>query len=128
MIISSHDTPVSIAVDLKKYRIRIHKQTLTYLGVPEYVQLLFHPTNMTLAILGTDHKSPEAHKVQSTRFLSDNSYEIYSKSLMTGLQKHVKGLDNGSSYRIQGKILAQQNIAVFSLSTMQEISKASGGH
>ena len=41
---------VTIAVDLKKYRIRIHRSTLTLLGTPKYVQFLVSPSAMMLAI------------------------------------------------------------------------------
>lgn len=48
---------VTIAVDLKKYRIRIHRSTLTLLGTPKYVQFLVSPSAMMLAIQGTDKRT-----------------------------------------------------------------------
>ena len=35
---------VSISIDMKKHRIRIHKATLHLLGDPKYIQILFKAT------------------------------------------------------------------------------------
>lgn len=37
-------------IDLKKNRIRIHKQTLHLLGDPEYIQLLINPVTRLIAV------------------------------------------------------------------------------
>ena len=42
---SEHDTEVYISLDFKKHRIRVYKQTLGYLGNPDYVYLLIDPRN-----------------------------------------------------------------------------------
>ena len=60
---------VTIAVDLKKYRIRIHRNTLALLGTPKYIQLLV----------------------------------------------------SKCTYRLTGEIVAEENAAVFPLSTIQEV-------
>ena len=43
---SDHNSPtVLLSVDIKKYRIRIHKATLHLLGDPPYIQLLINPSS-----------------------------------------------------------------------------------
>lgn len=69
---------VTISVDLKKYRIRIHRNTLTLLGTPKYVQFLVSPTAMMLAIQGTNKRTHFTHRVNLDALHPDNSYEIYS--------------------------------------------------
>lgn len=42
---------VTIAVDLKKYRIRIHRNTLALLGTPKYIQSTMFSTVSILSKL-----------------------------------------------------------------------------
>ncbi len=54
-------TPQAIlCIDLKKNRIRIHRQTLHLLGDPDYIQLLVNPSKMmakySISIKNTDLK------------------------------------------------------------------------
>lgn len=85
---------VTIAVDLKKYRIRIHRSTLALLGTPKYVQFLVSPSAMMLAIQGTDKKTAYTHRVNLAALHPDNSYEIYSTSFVNKLCSLVEGLDS----------------------------------
>ena len=48
----------AILIDLKKYRIRIHKNTLRSIGDPNYILLLVNPEEHTLAILRSDRTAP----------------------------------------------------------------------
>ena len=84
---------VTIAVDLKKYRIRIHRSTLALLGTPKYVQFLVSPSAMMLAIQGTDKRTNYTHRVNLAALHPDNSYEIYSTSFVNKLCSLMEGLD-----------------------------------
>ena len=114
-------TSASILIDLKKNRIRVHKTTLHDLGDPKYIQLLIHPQSMAVAIRCLDiPRSGEPHHKSSYRQMkSDNSYEIYSSSLMTKLSETIPNLDCGYSYRMAGKLDPAQRIAIFDLRTLQ---------
>ena len=104
---------VTIAVDLKKYRIRIHRSTLALLGTPKYVQFLVSPSAMMLAIQGTDKRTNYTHP--------DNSYEIYSTSFVNKLCSLMEGLDSAYAYRLTGEIIAEENAGVFPLSSLHKI-------
>lgn len=113
--------PVTITVDLKRFRIRIHRNTLALLGTPQYVQLLVSPTEMLFAIQGVEHKSRDCHRVNPATLATENSFELYSKAFVKTLCSLVADLDPGCSYRLSGNILSDENAVVFPLNTLQEI-------
>ena len=78
---SEHDTEVYISLDFKKHRIRVYKQTLGYMGNPDYVYLLIDPKEQQIGLFSSKVNAPDAHKVDLKKLGSDNSYELYSKSL-----------------------------------------------
>ena len=112
---------VTIAVDFKKNRLRIHKYTLGHLGNPDYLQLLVNPKGMQIAIYGDEQKSRDGHRVNLKKLTSDNSYELYSKSLIIQLRRLLPLLEADCTYRLTGKILQEENMALFHLSTMQKV-------
>ena len=112
---------VTISVDLKNYRIRIHRNTLSMLGTPKYVQLLVSPSAMMLAIQGTDKRTNFTHRVNVDALHPDNSYEIYSTLFVNKLCSLVSDLDTGCTYRLTGEIIAEENAAVFPLSSLQKV-------
>ena len=112
---------VTIAVDFKKNRLRIHKYTLGHLGNPDYLQLLVNPKGMQIAIYGDDQKTRDGHRVNLKKLTPDNSYELYSKALFIQLRRLIPLLDAECTYRLTGNILQKENIALFPLSTLQKI-------
>ena len=73
---------VSIAIDMKKDRIRIHRTTLMQLGKPKYLQLLVNPDLRIVAIRGSENRSKEKHFVNYSFMKTDASFELYSKNLV----------------------------------------------
>lgn len=112
-----------MSIDLKKYRIRIHKATIHQLGDPKYIQILVNPKTMVVAIRSVEKEfnGAQAHKVNIHRMKSDNSYEIYSRTFTAKLCEIIKGLEDNYSYRIFGNFLPAHNAAVFSLKTIKRI-------
>lgn len=111
---------VSIAVDLKKYRIRIHKSTLDLIGNPNYIQLLVSPSQMTVAVQGIGDKTPAAHRVGLSRLRTANSFELYSTLLITKLRTMAPDLSEGYCYRLVGKAYPEQQLALFSLKNYEK--------
>ena len=53
---SSNDSQnIRMAVDLKKYRFRVHKGTLHALGDPSQVQLMFDPHKKAIMLIATSN-------------------------------------------------------------------------
>ena len=112
---------VTIAVDLKKYRIRIHRNTLALLGTPKYIQLLVSPSAKMMAIQGVDTRTRFTHRVNLSALRPDNSSEIYSSLFVSQLLALVTDLDAKCTYRLTGEIITEENAAVFPLNTLQEV-------
>ena len=112
---------VTIAVDLKKYRIRIHRNTLALLGTPKYIQLLVSPSAKMMAIQGVDTRTRFTHRVNLAALRPDNSYEIYSSLFVSQLLALVTNLDAKCTYRLTGEIGAEENGAVWPRSTIQDV-------
>lgn len=114
----------SLSVDLRKFRIRIHKTTLGQLGLPSYIQLLVNPKDRIVAIRGLERRCKEAHVVSFTRLKSDNSYELYSKQLITTLMSLLPELDGNCTYRLTGEVSIDKKTAFFPLNTIQRVEGA----
>ena len=116
--------PTSMSVDLKKYRVRIHKDALHRLGDPAFIQLLVSPRDTAVAIraVETEYAGDAVHRVRKKLLESDNSVEIYSRSFIEKLCKIIEGsLDHGQCYRIAGAVIPGEKTAIYSLKTIQKI-------
>jgi hypothetical protein len=112
---------VAISIDMKKYRIRIHKSTLHLLGDPKYIQLLFNPDKMIVGLECLETHSPRdlAEQVFLGKIRPDCSFEMYSKSFVKNIQS-VVGLEGSYSYRLVGHVIQSEHIAVFPMKTIQK--------
>lgn len=110
---------VSLSVDLKKFRLRIHKTTLSQLGQPRYIQLLVSPKEKVIAIRGLEERCKEAHNVSFTRMKPDNSFELYSKQLVITLMSLLPDLEKNFTYRLTGEVHTDEKVAFFPLDTIQ---------
>lgn len=111
----------SLSVDIRKYRIRIHKATLNQLGPPAYIQLLVNPTDRIVAIRGLEKRCKDAHVVNLFRIKPDNSYELYSKEFITTLMSLLPELNGDFTYRLTGEVHVDKKIAFFPLNTIQRV-------
>ena len=112
-------TPL-ISVDMKKYRIRVHKATLHQLGDPPYVQLLINPTKSIVAVRAVKRSSSkdQTHRVPKAILRSSNSFEIYSKYFIDKLNELVHDLSDGYCYHMAGSIVPSEKLAIFSFKTL----------
>lgn len=113
----------AILVDLKKYLIRIHKDTLYSIGNPEYVLLLVNPNERTLAVLPSDRSDTKAHHISKSSIINKKSFEIYSTSLIQNLQNLCRDWENNKAYRIYGDIVPSQDIIRFKMSEAFSINE-----
>lgn len=110
-----------LSVDIRKYRIRIHKATLNQLGSPEYIQLLVNPNDKVVAIRGLEKRCKEAHIVSYTHLKPDNPYELYSKQLITTLISLLPEPNGDCTYRLTGEIHIDKKAAFFPLNTIRRV-------
>lgn len=98
-----------ILVDLKKYRIRIHRNTLCDIGNPTYVFLLVNPEKHALALLRSTRFNAYAHRVSTAH----GAVELYSQSLIRSLCDICGNLQNCRSYRLYGDVIRNEGVAMF---------------
>lgn len=116
------DNMAQCSVDLKKNRIRVHKDTLRQMGNPRHVQLLVNEEKQLLAINSTSTPfCGSVHKVTTTS--PDLCVEIYSEALIHKLSESFPQLSIGSSYRLSGWIHPSDGVAVFSVASAQKIEQ-----
>ena len=103
----------SILIDMRKNRIRIHKNTLRALGDPDFVVLIINPEEHTLGIKCSVLDDKLAHRIHKNT--TKNDCELYSKLLMAALHDLCPEWDGRERYKIEGGIIAEENMAVFSM-------------
>lgn len=103
---------LSLLLDLAKSRIRIHRNTLTALGKPEYILLIVHPEEKTLGIMESNMNIPGVHKIKPQR--GKQCYELYSTGLSRQFRKVMPGWVNGGKYLLTGELMPD-GTAVFSM-------------
>lgn len=105
----------TIALDLKKNRIRIHKSTLRRLGEPKIVQLLLNPEKKAIIISCPARSMPESQdeKVIFDKPGHDGSFQLYSLELIRRIQAMCPELENNCLYHIDGKHIPGMNAAYF---------------
>lgn len=116
---------VTIAVDTKRYGIRIHKALFRQLGEPKYIQLLVNPYEGIMAIQTVEQElsGDQTHRIVEKRMSSEKSYEIYSKSFIRKLREVEPRIEDGSTYRLWGNLIPSLKVAVFSLKTLQRTER-----
>lgn len=102
-----------IVIDFKKYRIRIHKNTLLSIGSPEYIFLLINPNERSLAILRSNRFNPRAHRISSGSLEGGKPVELYSQSLVKTLKNVCSDWKDHKSYRLYGDIIPNEGIVRF---------------
>ena len=116
---------VTMAVDTKKYGIRIHKALFRQLGEPRYIQLLVNPDDGAVAIQTVEKEMSggHTHRIVEKRMHSENSYEIYSRPFIRKLCEVEPGIEDGGAYRLTGNVIPALKVAVFSLKTLQRMDR-----
>ena len=107
------DLKPSLLVDMKKNRIRIHKNTLHALGNPCFVVLIVNPEEHTLGIKCSSQDDKLAHRIKQSTMNSKVCYELYSKSLTLALRRVCPEWNDIGKYKLEGEIIHAENMAVF---------------
>lgn len=119
---------ISMALDMRRNRIRIHKPTIHLLGDPTLLQLLFDPEDMVVAIVcrDTEVSGGQEVRINPRGLKSRNCFEFCSSMFLRKLREVHGGLDANASYRLTGKIILELRAARFPMSTIQKIENDEG--
>lgn len=112
-----------MSIDLKKYRIRVHKESLHLIGDPKYIQFLVNIKSRLVAIRAIEKEQVDlqSYKVDQNRMESDFSFEIHSRPFIKRLCKEFECFDKGYCYRLTGNVVKSEKIAVFAVDSLQKI-------
>lgn len=102
-----------LLVDLKKNRIRIHKNTLRSIGEPEYVILLVNPETCSLAIIRSDHENLRAYHITEKSCEKKRSLDLYSQALVNNLRLIGNDWKDNCSYRFYGNVFPNDGMVLF---------------
>ena len=102
---------VLLTIDPRKSRIRLYKTTLHALGDPKFIQFLISQKQRNFAIRAVDKEFTDAQplKLNIKNLSPDDSYDVLGIA------------DMKSSYRLSGCIIPEQNMALFSFSSLRKI-------
>ena len=111
---------ITMAIDLKKNRLRIHKSTLRLLGSPEFVTLLFSPERSAIGIIACESEIPKVEQIRVVydKPTSAGTFDIYSKHLLSVIRRAFSGLNQTGLYRLKGTPVPEENGVYFPLSTL----------
>ena len=104
---------LGILIDLKKKRIRIHRNTLRAIGDPRHVLLLVNPDVRTVAVMSTTAADKRGHKVYTSPESNRKAYELYSTSLIRNLSILNPNWQEPFKYRMQGEMIPNEGTVVF---------------
>lgn len=116
---------LSMAIDMKKNRIRVHKNTLRLLGNPSSVQFLINPEQKQIVVRNMDDDPADITilKIHKFQMNSDNSVDFYSLKLVQMIQTAAGNMDEKSCYRIYGKLNSIKRFGVFSFAEVEQITE-----
>lgn len=113
-------TAITMAIDLKKNRLRIHRQTLKLMGFPAFVRLLISPKDSAIVILGRREQTPggQEYPVVFDKPGPAGTYDIYCKELISRIRKQFPGMDREGLYRLSGSWMPEEECVCFPLGTL----------
>ena len=119
---------ISMAIDLKKNRLRIHRATLKRLGNPPYLQLLFSPQKEAIVVLKRESQMPNGQEVKVVMDHKNRpgSCDLFSKELVTRIRKQFSGMEEKGLYRLAGFELPEEGGVCFPLNTLAGKEDAHG--
>ena len=114
---------ISMAVDLKKYRFRVHRVTLHALGDPSKVQLMFDPDRKAIMLVAPSSNLAfgQEEKVVFDKPGHDGTFELYSRILIQRIQNIFPCLKDKNTYCLTGKLIPSLHAVFFPLSSLSNI-------
>ena len=113
----SSDTYLSFY--LQKPRIHVHSKTIIDIGSPKYIRFLVKEDGSSMIMEAYHKKDFHSHRVPK-RTNKKWEMEVFSLALCS-LLKNKLNWEAGKSYRVPGKTYLNQRLAVFDLSSAEQI-------
>lgn len=112
---------ISMTIDMKKCRIRIHRNTLHALGNPQRIQLLLHPSEPTIMVRCPQTGEPygQEEKVVFDKPGNQGTFQLYSKELINRIHRIYPCFQDKQVYRLYGVLKPELHAACFTFQHMQ---------
>ena len=104
----------SISINYRWAKVRVHKQTITVLGTPRFVQFLINPEDKLLYMRGTNSRDSNCLVVPPEDYRKRNQYVLNGKHFIKKLSGLV-GWSLDRTYTIRGDYSPEYNMIVFRL-------------
>lgn len=114
---------ISLTIDIKYSRIRIHKYGIHLIRDPSHIQLLVSPTKRNIVIGPKTKDTPHLQTIKLKKIsqIKEKSVEIYSNSLCETLLNTIGIEEKNFSYRITGCYLTKENVLLFPFDNIKKI-------
>ena len=114
---SAKSEKITMSIDVKKHRIRIHRNTLHALNDPDRIQLLLHPAIPAILIRSPQLNEPfgQTEKVVFDKPGNSGTFQMYSMELIQRIQRRYPVLKDGMLYRLVGRYRPDLCAACFPL-------------
>ena len=109
-----------ISFYLKSNTIRIFKKTIRGLGVPKFIRFRVNPEGTSMLLEEFDRITLTSFRIPKNIEEVDGSMEVHSKPF-SRLMAFKQGWDVDKSYRIPGRVIKHQKVAVFDLTQAVQI-------
>ena len=101
-----------LRIDIKRYRMCIHRNALKEIGDPPFLHFCYNPEKKRLMVIGTWLEDGRSVRV---RYDSHGSVYIHSKPLLTGIREVSNIMSESGSYLAEGEVRQKENQIIFSL-------------
>ena len=113
---------ITMAIDNKQNRLRIHKPTLHALGDPRLIQLLINVEQGALAIRAVKRKEKNGHEIRITeKELCGKDFELHSQMLVSQLRKWCGNMSENQTYRLTGTLHDKYPMVLFPFKTLVQV-------
>ena len=109
-----------ISFYLKSNTIRIFKKTIRGLGMPKFIRFRVNPEGTSMLLEEYDRITLTSFRIPKNIDDVEGSMEVHSKAF-SRLMAFKQGWDVERSYRIPGKVIKHQKVAVFDLTQAVQI-------
>lgn len=114
---------LTMSIDIKKNRLRVHKTTLRILGDPSFVQLLFSIPESSIVVRGRKNQEAGGRDIRVTfdKPCSAGTFDIYSKELITRIRSQFPMLNQNRLYRLSGFQSPKNQCVCFPLDALERM-------
>ena len=118
----AEQTLLSLAIDPRKHRIRIHKATIHALGDPKWIQLLFNAEDLVLVVRAARQRKAGGHEIRiRPQEICGQDFELHSSLLIDHIMSRCNMSNDDNTYRLIGSYSKNNCAVFFPFSTMARI-------